>query len=666
MVSRKITAAIPYVWGVFLWLILLFFQATGIYGGDSGDLVTAAALGGVPHPPGYPLYSFLGFLLGKLPLATPAWRIGLLSSLPHALTATVVTLLVWQVSGWLVAGIFASLVLFGNYLFFLYGTTAEVFAILDLFVILLVYLSFRWIKTKKDRYLYSLSFVAGLSLTHHLLILFLFPVLGYWMWPGLKGQWRRTLRCLGLFVLGLLPYLYIPIAARRNVIINWDRAVDLGSFIRLVTRADYGTFLSGGFYGSEIVDRLLQLKLYGTFVRVDLTWIGIVLFGLGIWWGLRAYPVWMKGVAAALILLGPVFFFYASFPLVNRFTVGTYERFLLPGYTLFAVFIGLGLHGASRLLRRFGRGLFASSWVQKTFIAVLFLYPLITVAMTFWRFWGLRQDRTAEELGYDILASVPKDAVLLLERDTPLFTTQYVRYALGRRQDVKLVHASLLPSSWYPALVGSVFSDLRIPDVRGAGFAAEFLRANSQAFPIASNTRLPAPDGWVWVPNGLVFLLEPKQKVGTLDAVESANQALWSKYRDPTRGILKRYNHLMLADVRDVYMNARLEFGKILIRADKISEAKTEFERAIALGGDTQASDSYVYLGLAELFLKNCQNALFAFGRARETAAVPAPEITLYEASTYRDCLGNAARGGELLDDFERARAERETPIGGK
>ena len=41
----------PVLLGVFSFLFLLY-QVTGIYAGDSGDLVTAACTFGVPHPPG--------------------------------------------------------------------------------------------------------------------------------------------------------------------------------------------------------------------------------------------------------------------------------------------------------------------------------------------------------------------------------------------------------------------------------------------------------------------------------------------------------------------------------------------------------------------------------------------------------------------------------------
>src|SRR5438046_3069404 len=48
-----------------------------VYLGDPGDFCTAIATGGVPHPPGYPLFSLLGrAALALIPVGEPAFRIG--------------------------------------------------------------------------------------------------------------------------------------------------------------------------------------------------------------------------------------------------------------------------------------------------------------------------------------------------------------------------------------------------------------------------------------------------------------------------------------------------------------------------------------------------------------------------------------------------------------
>ncbi len=62
--------------------------------GDSGELIAAATVLGVAHPPGYPLYMLLGHLATLLPGGSPALRMNLLSALLDAVAVGVVFLVI--------------------------------------------------------------------------------------------------------------------------------------------------------------------------------------------------------------------------------------------------------------------------------------------------------------------------------------------------------------------------------------------------------------------------------------------------------------------------------------------------------------------------------------------------------------------------------------------
>lgn len=647
--------------GLGSFLLFLFFQSTGIYGGDSGDLVTAAYEFGVPHPPGYPLYAFLTWLATRIPLSTPAWRVGLMSSAPHALTLVFVYLLTRRLAKSVVAGLFATLMLAGNYLFFLYSVTPEVFALFDLFVILAISLLLLWDEMGSSRYLYFFSFVFGLSLTHHHVILFLVPAIGYFMWRKIRSP-KKTFHFSHLddaqcklftfyFFLGLLPYLYIPMAARGGAIVNWDRAVDWKGFVHLVTRQDYGSFVASGFYGALPVHRLLQLKAYGQFVLLDLTWAGVAMaiVGFVFLWKRQKRSFWL--LFLSLLFIGPGFFFYASFPLMNRFSLGTYERFLLPSYTILAVVMGLGWGQ----LVKFGK------WGKLA--VLLFLVPLIVGAVTVWRFWGLPNDQTADHLGQDILTSLAPHAIVLLSRDTPLFITQYVRYPKGVRPDVTLLHANRLWSADYPATIARRYPALVVPESERGKFALALVRANRDMFPVYTNTAFPLDDGWFWVQEGLVYRLTPRDTLPELQEFIDENDLIWYSFHDPRRGILSRYAHLMLSDVLSVYADARISIGKTILRGGNTVDAKRYFREAVAYKSDIEEQDGYTYLGLAELFDNHCSEALSAFAKAREASLVPDVSLTLYESVAYRDACGDAQKARELMNAYEKARQERDIPL---
>jgi tetratricopeptide (TPR) repeat protein len=72
----------------------LYFMSPEVTLEDSGELVTGAFNFGVPHPPGYPLWAFLGWVWRHfVTFGNPAYRICLMSVLTGALVVGVLTLL---------------------------------------------------------------------------------------------------------------------------------------------------------------------------------------------------------------------------------------------------------------------------------------------------------------------------------------------------------------------------------------------------------------------------------------------------------------------------------------------------------------------------------------------------------------------------------------------
>ena len=190
-----------------LFCFYLFFQTRGIFGGDSGDLVAAAAVWGIPHPPGYPLYTFISALLIRLPFFTPAWRVALLSSLPSALAVVFLYLTLRQLVKSRLISLTASLTLAFAYIFWLNAEVAEVFGLNSFFICLLIFLILSWHQKPTARRFYLFSFFLGLSLTHHQTILFLLPAFLYLVIKRLplKNLKRILLKSFLLFATPNIP-----------------------------------------------------------------------------------------------------------------------------------------------------------------------------------------------------------------------------------------------------------------------------------------------------------------------------------------------------------------------------------------------------------------------------------------------------------------------------
>lgn len=330
---------------------------------------------------------------------------------------------------------------------------------------------------------------------------------------------------------------------------------------------------------------------------------------------------------------------------MNRFTIGTFEQFLPSSYLFFVLFMGVGFSRAT------GLGL------------VLFLLPLVQGYSTLWRFWGHAADRTAENVAIDLLNPLPEGSVLLLRSDTPLFPTLYLRYVENVRSDLIVLHETKLSTPYYRQIVRRIYPDVSVPEPDPeTPYIAQFIDANRTSG-IYSNTKLPVSSGLAWVPYGLVYRLTSLDALPNMDQFIAENTRVWQTFHDPNSGILGRYPHLLLADVRDVYAAGREHVGDILIRAGRFKEAADVFGAGVGYGGDTALPDLYLKLGVSNLFAGQCDEAVSAFGKTREVSLSPPEELTYFEAVAQKDCLKNADAARDLFEKYQKERGSRATRL---
>jgi hypothetical protein len=662
--------------GIFVLFILLLVlylvcQASGIVAGDSGDLVTAAATFGVPHPPGYPLYTYIGWVLTHIPFSTISWRVTLLSSVPHAVTAVLVYMFVKKLTKSRLAGFFSFVLLSLNYLYFYYSVTPEVFGLFDLFVMLEIYGWCLWHTRAKWSYFYGSIFMFALSLTHHHVMLFFVPAIAFLLWVHRKRFTRRMLlglsiRSLLLISVGFLPYIYVWYAASGTSMIIWDMPNTMKGFIQLVTRADYGTFVSSAAFGGLLSQRLFQLKAFIQFVLEDVTWIG-----LGFWFVGVAYLYSKKRTTAiflliAMFFMGPGFLFYASFPLYNSFNLATYERFLLPAYVLLYIFLGIGIF----VSRSWVKSVYARHFVGSSgrvllacTIVLLLMYPSAMGIRTLRRFSEFSQDRTADNLAIDVLTPLPRDAILLLGRDTTLFSTQYMRYAVELRPDVAVLHSVLLDFPYYRHMVATHFPRVTFSSQNSTFLMSAFITENISRSPIFSNVKYYVSDDWGWVPNGLMYELRPAKETRTTDEYIEINTKTWQSFHNPRAGILGTYNHLMLSDVPDVYAEAKIDYGVALLGQNRFQDAKLAFQDAIAYQPDSPLSDAYKKLAMSQSLLGQCDLAIATFYQSQRVQLIPDKDIPLYMGIVYRDCKKDSATAKTYFDQFDRSNRDQDVEL---
>jgi tetratricopeptide (TPR) repeat protein len=192
---------------------------------DSGELVTGAFNFGVPHPSGYPLWAFLGWVWRHLvPVGNPAWRLALFSVATGAALVGILTLLMsrsilmllrncpWGEalddsvrSGLSVSvGTAAAMMFAFNRGVWQWACVPEMRALNAFSYVATTCILFAWMmRPSQHRFVYALLGVWGLSLANHqTIIVMLFPfVIGMWI-VGFMRERTDRLRYSGLMELG--------------------------------------------------------------------------------------------------------------------------------------------------------------------------------------------------------------------------------------------------------------------------------------------------------------------------------------------------------------------------------------------------------------------------------------------------------------------------------
>lgn len=538
--------------------------------GDSGDLITAASTLGIAHPPGYPLFSMIGHLFTFLPLGSPAFRVNLMSAVLDAAAVSVVAALICRIgtdarsgthSGvdarWAAAtaGLVGALFLAFATEFWLYSLVAEVFALNNLFAAILLLLAFTWYQDPRRRWaLWGFFLCAGLASSNQQTIVLLAPGLAALLIAGMNrmrtrgGRWvsrlvREFAVGIAFLLVGLLPYLYLPLAAAARPPALWGDPSTLERFVAVVTRSDYGSFalVAGGQHGA-VGD---NLSAFATSLVNSFGPAGILLAVLGVWWLARHQPVAGLALVISFLVAGPLFLAYANPPL-GGVLGGIFARFYILPSIPFAVVVGCGsfqlVQWTIGVLTRPSRAVgprvrFAASGL----IALLLISIVVGSAAA--RSASVDQSANRMTINFveDLLAPLDQGAILLAEGDTAVLGTRYVQSVEQYRPDVVVIAVPLLRMQWYIDQIRRQHPDITIPfeakDVAGQPVTEKVVGANFAKKPVYYVGVIPekSPAGYGELRAGFArkFILETD--AGDPFAFVRADLDRLTAYRFPTR-----------------------------------------------------------------------------------------------------------------------------------
>lgn len=466
-------AAFPGILAAFIaFAVYLATMAPSVSWEDGGEIATSLYTLGIVHPTGYPLFTLLGWAFSHLPLGGRViWQLNLLMAILTALSVfffyriflflliesrrkiravsavpvsasvrkgkgrsgsvasvTVVTdEFSWRDT---VAAAGAALALSFSRTFWSEALTVEVHSFQLLLLSGVVYLFLRAVSERAaasgDRLWMLFALILGLSFSNHMMTVLLAPAFLYLYFQahGFRSSaFLKISKAIPVFLLGLSPYLYLPLRGAQKPFMNWGDPTTPGRFLEHVSGQQYRyrMFSSWDVPVTKAQGFFLNLPTEFGYAPLILTCIGL--------WALyrQNRRLW---IFCALLFSGCVLY-------------GINYDFDDPNYFLIAYIAvaALMVFGLRSAMQRTG-GVFLTLLLA----LVVLLFPL-----------GLNYseankqgDYAAEDFARNTLNALDSGTVFLSQDEVFfLFPAHYLQSVEKFRTDVVVLNQPLLQHPWY-------------------------------------------------------------------------------------------------------------------------------------------------------------------------------------------------------------------------
>jgi hypothetical protein len=440
---------------------------------DSGELSAVACTLGIAHPTGYPLFTLLGWVFSRLPVA--AEEVLRLNVMAATLCAAglfffyhiIHLLLSWlsrdskslmkigkeQLSTFLFeASAGATLLLAFSETYWSQALSVEVYSLHLLLLSMIVYTFLKAVFHGSDRgdpggwkvsaeiWWVLFAFILGLSFTNHMTTVLLAPGLLflYFAAEGFSAQsWKRLATLCPPFALGLSVYLYLPFRAGQSPALNWGNPATLERFLWHLSGKQYRVWI---FSSTEAASR--QLKYFMTSLPDEFAYIGLLLAVVGVVMLLRTNKKLFA--ATSLLFVGCVFYSI-------NYDIHDIDSYFLLAYVCVALWAGCGF-------------LLVIVWMVTTLrwrspvIAGIILGLGLVPLFAHYKRVDESRNYLVHDYTMNMFASLePNALVLSYQWDYWVSAANYFQLVKGLRPDVVVVDKELLRRSWYLTELGYRF-----------------------------------------------------------------------------------------------------------------------------------------------------------------------------------------------------------------
>jgi hypothetical protein len=535
---------------VFSFIVYLFTMDPGLGFIDSGELATVCARLGIAHPTGYPLFTLIGWLFSNLPIPVSViLKLNIMAALFTAAASGVVVLLTHEIAAnwWspkpkaisqqkgrkqgqiepaaqrpgandFAASLFAGFLTAFSLTWWQQATSLEVYSLHILLITLALYFFLRMLRLEdlavgKNGYLFAITL--GLAFTNHLTTILLAPAMLYAFFARYRGAGLSRIAKLALpFAAMLLIYLYLPIRAGMDPILNWGDPSDMKQFLKHVTGGQYKIWMFTGESAGQ------NWSMFWSGLGDQFSW-PLALLSLA---GIPALLEYGRKQRVNMLVFFLLLVFGCVFYAIN-YDINDIQSYFVLAYLSIALMIAVGVE-----------------WLVRTFMpasAQESRYASVVIGLLFGLTIGSNYEQ-ADESGNHLVEDYTRNMLLNLPKNAIIFSTQwdfwvsgalYYQLVEGLRADVVVVDKHLMRDRpWY-------FDHLRqrAPEVmkRVEPEANEFLkhlRAFDRDEPFDQQAIGPAYQRFV---KALIEKNQDRPQLLTTEMVEEQDDLLQAAGRQP-------------------------------------------------------------------------------------------------------------------------------------
>jgi hypothetical protein len=434
--------------------IAIFFIALGFYWRqvcptfyfwDSAELAAAIASGGIPHPPGFPLY----LILAKVFCIVIPYDIGLASGLFSAVCGAGSVALFYIVSRILISTIFSnkglvrvlsiggSVALTTTASMAAQATRAEVYSLnLLLFMIAFYFISdlivdTGRIKSRGKRFILASLFLGLGIANHHLTIILVLPAFIYLAFR-MRLEGKVILASIAAFILPVTLYGYLIALAMKSPDLNWGNPHNLAALIAVVSGKGFSTPISA-FSPSHLGQNLIfNLSLLYRQLGPILTILAII----------GVYSGWKYNRLISVFLIICIMFNLIS-TIFNEYSY--YENADIHGYLLTSLICAVIF------------SLIGLLWIAVKIQSKLAIYPVVIIlviaiaipAITNYKWADLSGNYSAKILAESIVENCSQGALVITSSYNSYFIVKALQHTYGERKDILVANVYLFGQRWY-------------------------------------------------------------------------------------------------------------------------------------------------------------------------------------------------------------------------